>query len=53
MTLKWRMSNYAHCLLLNSEYSVYICLISKPPSNAAICEIRYEYGVMDENEDIM
>ena len=37
----------------NSEYLVYICLISKSPSNTAICEIRHEYGVIDENQDII
>ena len=53
MTLKLRMSNYAHCLFLNSEYFIYICLISKSPSNTAICEIRQEHGVIDENQDII
>ena len=53
MTFKWRMSNYAHCLFLNNKYFVYICLISKSPSNSAICEIRHEYGVIDENQDII
>ena len=53
MTLKWRVSNYAHCLFLNSEYFIYICLISKFPNYTAICEIRQEYCVIDENHDIM
>ena len=53
MTLKWRMSNYAHCLFLNSVYFIYICLIRKSPSNTAICEIRLEYGFIDENQDII
>ena len=53
MTLKWRMSNYAHCLFLNSEYFIYICLISNSPSNTTICEKWQEYGVIDENQDII
>ena len=49
------MENEELCELpfLNSEYFIYICLISKSPSNTAICEIRHEYGVIDEHQDIM
>ena len=37
----------------NSEYFIYICLISKSPNHTAICEIQQEYGVIDENQDII
>ena len=37
----------------NSEYFIYVCLISKSPSNTAICVIRQDYGAIDENQDII
>ena len=36
-----------------SEYFINICLISKSPNYTAICEIRQEYGAIDENQDII
>ena len=49
------MENEQLCALpfLNSDYFIYICLISKSPNYTAICEIRQEYGVIDENQDII
>ena len=29
-----------------------MCSMGKSPCNAAICEIRQEHGVIDENQDI-
>ena len=49
------MENEYLCALpfLNSEYFIYICFIGKSTSNTAICVIRKEYGVIDENQDII
>ena len=49
MTLKWRMSNYTYCPLLNSKYFIYVCLISKSPKHTAACKKREDHGVIADN----